>query len=112
MWCHLIFVLPVAGLVLFWLLPWPLASLLYVAGVAPSMLIAWVAWRALQAPPVMGMEAMAGEAAEAVTDLMPRGQVRYGNDLWMARSAEPVRKGEPVRIRAVDGILHVTPERR
>ena len=113
MWCHLLLLVPVAGLGLFWLLPWPFASVLYVAGVAPSVLIAWVGWRALQARPVMGIEAMVGEVGEAITDLAPLGQVRYGNDLWTARAAEVVRRGERVRIQAVEGLrLRVAPERR
>jgi len=113
MWCHLLFLVPVVGLGLFWFLPWPVASVLYVAGVAPSVLIAWVGWRALQAPPATGKEAMVGEAAEALTDLAPYGQVRYGNDLWTARSPVPVTSGGRVRIIAVDGIkLHVVPDGR
>ena len=113
MWCHLLLLVPVVGLGLFWVLPWPLASVIYAGGVAPSLLIAWVGWRALQAPPMMGVEAMVGEMGEAITDLVPLGQVRYRNDLWTARSAEPVRKGERVRITAVEGVrLRVTPERR
>ena len=112
MWCHLLLLVPVAGLGLFWVLPWPMASLLYVAGVAPSVVIAWVGWRALQARPVMGTEAMVGEVGEAVTDLAPLGRVRYGNDIWMARSVGLVRQGERVRIETVEGIrLHVTRER-
>lgn len=113
MWCHLLLLLPVAGLALFWYLPWPLAAILYVAGVAPSALLGWVSWRSLKTPPVMGMEAMLGEVGVAATDLTPVGQVRYHDALWTARSAEPVRRGGRVRIEAVDGLrLRVAPERR
>ena len=113
MWCHLLFLVPVAGLGLFWIFPWPLASVIYAAGVAPSLLIAWVGWRALQARPAVGIEAMVGEVGEAITDLTPQGQVRYRDALWTARSAESVRQGERVRIEAVEGLrLRVVPERR
>jgi len=113
MWCHLLLLVPVAGLGLFWVLPWPLASVIYTAGVAPSLLIAWAAWRALRTPPAMGIEAMVGGVGEAITDLAPSGQVRYRNDLWTARSPEPVKRGERVRIAAVEGLrLRVVPERR
>ncbi len=113
MWCHLLLLVPVAGLGLFWVFPWPLASVLYTAGVAPSVVIAWAGWRALRLPPVIGIEAMGGGVGEAVTDLAPSGQVLYGNDLWTARSPEPVRRGELVRIAAVEGLqLRVHPERR
>lgn len=112
MWCHLILLVPVAGLGLFWVFPWPLASVLYVAGVFPSLLIAWAGWRALQARPAMGMEAMVGEVGVAVTDLSPSGHVRYESVLWSARAAEPVRQGQRVRIEAVDGLrLRVVPDR-
>jgi membrane-bound serine protease (ClpP class) len=113
MWCHLILLVPAAGLGLFWFLPWPLASVLYVAGVFPSLLIAWVGWRALQTPPAMGREAMVGALGVAVTDLSPSGQVRHDSVLWSARATEPVRQGEHVRIDAVEGLrLRVRPERR
>jgi membrane-bound serine protease (ClpP class) len=111
-WCHLLLLVPLVGLGLFWLLPWPLASVVYVVGVIPALLTAWFGWQALQTRPVMGIEAMLGEVAEAITDLAPLGQVRYRSDLWTALATAPVRQGERVRIEAVEGLrLRVAPER-
>ncbi len=111
MWCHLLFLVPVAGLGFFWILPWPAASVLYVVVVLPSVLIGWAGWRALLARPATGSEAMVGGVGKAITDVAPVGQVCYQDSLWTARAAVPIRSGEPVRIEAVEGLrLRVTPK--
>jgi membrane-bound serine protease (ClpP class) len=57
-----------------------------------------------------GSEAMVGQDAEVVEGGDPYGRVRIRGELWSARSAEPLRLGERVKVTAVDGLtLEVAP---
>jgi membrane-bound serine protease (ClpP class) len=57
-----------------------------------------------------GAEALVDQAGEASTALDPVGRVRIRGESWRARTREPVRAGEPVRVIAVDGLtLEVEP---
>jgi membrane-bound serine protease (ClpP class) len=62
--------------------------------------------------PATGFEGMIGETGEAVTDIDGKGKVQVVGELWDARSDRPVRKGEPVTVKAVQGMtLIVEPGR-
>ena len=54
--------------------------------------------------PSTGPEGMVGESGEAVSDIDPRGKVRVHGELWDARSDRPVRKGERVVVKGLDGM--------
>lgn len=61
-------------------------------------------------PAVTGTPAMVGTIGVARTDLEPSGMVFISGELWQASSDVTVRKGEPVRVVAVEGLaLVVTP---
>jgi membrane-bound serine protease (ClpP class) len=49
----------------------------------------------------VGGEAMIGQIAVAMQPLAPSGQVLVNGELWQAVSAEPVAKGEKVRVEAL-----------
>ena len=62
--------------------------------------------------PATGSEGMVGETGEAVTDVDPKGKVFVVGELWDARCDRPVRKGDRVIVKAVDGMmLVVEPDR-
>jgi membrane-bound serine protease (ClpP class) len=54
--------------------------------------------------PATGTEGMIGETGEAVTDIDGKGKVQVVGELWDARSDRPVRKGEPVTVKAGQGM--------
>ena len=58
--CHLPYLLPVLGLLLFWLLPWQTALPLYLVLVGVSAIYAWVTVRTFRQPVQTGREAMIG----------------------------------------------------
>jgi membrane-bound serine protease (ClpP class) len=67
--------------------------------------IAWMAARSRGHPIVTGMQGMLGERAEVVGAwLEGKGVVRYGGELWNARSGVPLRAGQAVRIAKVQGL--------
>ncbi len=57
--------------------------------------------------PSTGSEGMVGETGEAVTDIDGTGKVFVVGEQWDAVSDRPVRKGEPVTVKAVRGMTLV-----
>lgn len=111
MWCHVVPLLPLAGLALFFVLSWPVALGIEVVLAAIAVGIAVPGMRALRQPVVTGREALIGGIAEAASDVEREGLVRYGGELWTA-TANGVRisRGTRVRIRGVEGVkLVITP---
>lgn len=56
-------------------------------------------------PPITGVEGMIGTVGTAETDLDPDGKVVVHGEYWNATSAEPVLRGEKVRVVRVSGLL-------
>ena len=57
--------------------------------------------------PTTGQEELIGEVVRAETDIAPVGTVHIHGEIWRASAADPVRKGEDVVIRDVDGLTLV-----
>jgi membrane-bound serine protease (ClpP class) len=66
--------------------------------------IVYLATRAMRHPVVTGAQAMIGDSAEVLADFSGRGRVRYGGELWNARSQGALRAGEQARIVKVEGL--------
>lgn len=66
--------------------------------------IAWMAARSRGHRVVTGTQGMLGESAEVVRGFDSKGTVRYGGELWKARSGVPLRDGQTVRIAKVEGL--------
>ena len=76
----------------------PLIVGIAVAGGLIIFAIAWLALRARRRPLSAGVETMIGAFVEAVNDCQDRCVVRYGGELWNARSSTPLRAGQRARI--------------
>jgi membrane-bound serine protease (ClpP class) len=73
--------------------------------------IVYLSTRAMRRPVVTGAQAMVGDSAEVVADFSGKGRVRYGGELWNARSTAALRAGELARIVKVEGLtLWVEPQ--
>ena len=73
--------------------------------------IVYLATRAMRRPVATGASGMIGASAEVIEDFSGRGRVRYGGELWNARSAGPLHAGEQARIVKVEGLtLWVEPQ--
>lgn len=60
---------------------------------------------------VTGQEEMVGEHGIALEDFAETGQIRTHSEIWTARSAIPIAKGQRVRVTGMDGLtLTVEPE--
>jgi membrane-bound serine protease (ClpP class) len=66
--------------------------------------IVYLATRAMRHPVTTGAESMIGADAEVVADFTGKGRVRYGGELWNARSERALHAGELARIVKVEGL--------
>jgi membrane-bound serine protease (ClpP class) len=48
---------------------------------------------------------LTGQLAIALGDFEGRGRVQIRGEVWQAESAAPVRRGQQVRVLAMDGLL-------
>jgi membrane-bound serine protease (ClpP class) len=83
-----------------------------VAGGLVILTIGWLADRARRRPLRSGVETMIGAFVEAISDCQDRCVVRYGGELWNARTASPLRAGQQARIvKVAELTLWVEPQR-
>ncbi len=103
--CHLIFLAPLAGIPLFWVLSLdsaaPINAFLWIIfGFAGYKMI-----RAMMLPPKDGFKSLIGTEAQVVS---PEGYGRYlveaGHELWTARSDDELHAGEMAQVTATEGI--------
>ena len=89
----------------------PLIVGIAVAGGLVIVTIVWLAARARRRPVSTGIEIMIGAPVEAISDCQDRCVVRYGGELWNARTSGPLRAGQQARIVKVVGLtLWVEPQ--
>lgn len=106
--CHLIFLLPVAGLPLFWLLPLGYALPINVVIWLISASLYRLITRTMRKPPRDGFQSLIGTKAEVVSELETGHSAQYlvrsQGELWTAYSTDTFQPGERVKIVAVKGI--------
>jgi membrane-bound serine protease (ClpP class) len=89
----------------------PLIVGIAVAGGLVIVAIGWLGARAQRRPTSCGIETMNGALVEAISDCQDRCVVRYGGELWNARTASPLRAGQQARIvKVVELTLWVEPQ--
>lgn len=54
---------------------------------------------------IAGQEGLIGMIGTAETDIMPEGKVFVHGEIWNAHSADSVKKGDPVKITKVEGMM-------
>ena len=89
----------------------PLIAAIATVGALMVAFIVFMATRAMRHPVKTGAQGMIGASAEVVADFTGKGKVRYGGELWNARSDRPLRAGDEARIVKVEGLtLWVEPQ--
>jgi membrane-bound serine protease (ClpP class) len=73
--------------------------------------IVYIATRSHRRPVATGAQGMIGDLTEVVADFTGKGRVRYGGELWNARSNAALRAGDMARIVKVEGLtLWIEPQ--
>ena len=106
--CHLILLMPVLALPIFWLMPPNLAIPIYmIIGLITGFLY-WLIAKSMGKQPETGRESLVGAAGEVISKLGPVSHAQYlvraQGELWSASSPDVLRAGEMVSISAMDGI--------
>jgi membrane-bound serine protease (ClpP class) len=83
----------------------PIIAAVAVASAGTFMLGLGAAARARRLRVSTGREAMLGAPAVALEDFIESGRVRAFSESWLARSPQPVRKGDKLRVTAIDGLV-------
>jgi membrane protein implicated in regulation of membrane protease activity len=100
--------LPLIGIVVFWLMPLPMAILVYLLILAVSGVLYWIMARAMKKRPRYGVEALINAEARVVTGLGPDADAQYlvkvRGELWRANSHDDLKLGETVKILSVNGL--------
>lgn len=102
--CHLLLLLPLAALPVFWWLPVSLSVPIYGAVVAVSGGAYWLALRAMHRPVETGAEALLNSTGEVIDPRPARLRIRVHGEIWNAKSRDNLRKGQRVKVLKVDGL--------
>ena len=100
--CHILFVLPFAGLVVFWLLPLEQAILSYSLILVASGILLWLLWKDFRKPVTAGVEGMIGQKAEVIQNGRDTFKVFVRGEIWDAISQEELSVGQKVEITGVE----------
>jgi membrane protein implicated in regulation of membrane protease activity len=102
--CHLILMLPVLGLPVFWLLPLSQALPIYGVILALSILVYVYVMRALHHPVETGAEEILHSTGKVVEVGAKDVSVRVHSEMWRAVSAEKLKPGDLVEVVGIDGL--------
>lgn len=96
--CHILLVLPILALPLFWFFPWNEALLLYIAVCLVTAGFYSLLWRTMHRPASTGIEGMIGGIGTVIRSGSGKAKVSYRGEIWDALSKEGVSMGERVEI--------------
>lgn len=110
--CHLVLFMPVFVLPVFWLLPWPLATAIYLTVLLLSAWLYYVVLRIMHRPSRIGLQTLVNAQGRVVKANGSCGLARIGRELWRMRSSDILFPGEIVRVTGRHGfVLEVIPDR-
>lgn len=86
-------------------IPYALIGGVAAASAAFVFLVVGVAIRNRRRPVVSGREYLIGAAAEVLEDFDAEGWARVQGETWRVRSSRPVRRGERLKVRSIEGLV-------
>jgi membrane-bound serine protease (ClpP class) len=86
-------------------IPYPLIAGVTAASAAFLFFVVGMVVRNRKRPVVTGRESLIGAPAEALEDFSAEGWARVQGETWRVRSALPVRRGQRLRVRSIDGLV-------
>lgn len=108
--CHLILFMPVLALPVFWLLPWPLATAIYVFVLAVSAWLYYVTVKLMHRPSVIGAHTLIGRCGTVVQAQGSFGLARIGGELWQVESSRDLPDDGQITVTGRHGlVLEVSP---
>lgn len=93
-------------------LPWPLIAGIAMLSALFIVVVVGMAMQARRRPVVSGAEEIVGSAGEALEDFESEGWALVHSENWKVRSPVPLKRGQRVRVKAINGlVLEVEPEK-
>ncbi len=86
-------------------IPYALIGGVTAASAAFVFFVVGVAIRNRRRPVVSGREYLIGASAEAIEDFEREGWARVQGETWRVRANAPVRRGERLKVRSIEGLL-------
>lgn len=102
--CHILLLMPVLALPLFWFVPLPIAAPVYGAILIVSGWVYFLAIRAMHRPVRTGMEALLLNTGEVIGKKNGVFQVRVRNEIWNAVSTDSLRPGDCIEVVTLEGM--------
>ncbi|NIR28988.1 MAG: hypothetical protein GWN84_06670 [Gammaproteobacteria bacterium] len=102
--CHLILLLPVLGLAIFWMAPLPVAGPVYAIVLLLSVWLYGLIMRSMRQPVETGVERLRQEVGEVVATGGRTLTVRVQNELWRAKCNQTLERGDRVKVADVEGL--------
>ncbi len=106
--CHIMLLMPVLALPLFWVLPPSQSIPIYVLLTVASGLLYWRISSSHKRPLQAGKESLIGTEAKVISSLKPASEAQYlvrsAGELWGAMSRDVLQPGDTVSITSVEGI--------
>lgn len=99
--CHLILLLPVLALPLFWLMPLTIAVPVYVIVLVVSAWVYLLALRAMHQPVRTGVEELLHAPGKVTGKDKGVFQVRVHSEIWTAESADDLSPGDRIEVVSV-----------
>lgn len=103
--CHLILILPVLGLAVFWLWPLPVAVPAYAVILVISLSIYYLIMQAMRRPVTTGAEEILRETGKVLEARGRKIRVRVRGEIWNAESTERLHAGDDVSITGLEGLV-------
>ena len=100
--CHIILLLPILALPVFFLLPIEEAAFVYAGICVLSATLYWLVWRAMRRPPRTGIEGMMGGVGTVFLSGGEKPKLFYQGEIWDVVSNEALSRGEQVEIVGFD----------
>jgi len=109
--CHLILLLPVFALPVFWFFPFSTALPIYFIILGVSAFLYFLIFEAMMMKPRVGKEAMLGQTAVVIKDIAPEGKIKYAAEVWNAMNdGKKFSVGEKVMIHGFWGMTVLVKE--
>jgi membrane protein implicated in regulation of membrane protease activity len=103
--CHLILLMPVFALVVFWVWPLSVAGPVYAMITALSFWMFTYIWRAMQRPVLGGAEELLHSDGEVVEVNGNALRVRVHSEMWNAESKDTLHRGDHVKVVGMTGLI-------
>lgn len=102
--CHLILLLPVIALPIFWMIPLGPALLIYAVVLALSLWTYWYVLKSMRRPVETGAEELLHATGRVLEVRGSSAQVRVHSEIWSAVSRDRLKRGDDVEVDAVNGL--------